>query len=181
MKEKRKQNFKKNKIFHIYNIKKKEKLLKEITSMKRINCDIFEAKEKGLPIVFSATADLNVGGLAREVFKRDKNLSEGMATMILHSEDGEEVGAVLEAISGKSRYFILLTKETRYDETSYEIMEQCFNNLFSVLSERGIEEVAIPKIGSRGDHLYWDEVKDILDDIFKNTNITLNLTGKDRR
>lgn len=86
--------------------------------------------------------------------------------------DGEKYAHVGEALLidnvfnlvTKARYFHKPTYETLY-ETLYDMKEQC--------EELDITKLAIPKIGCGLDRLDWNEVNEIIEDVFDDTNIEI--------
>lgn len=67
----------------------------------------------------------------------------------------------------------LITKERYYQKPTYESLTQSLEMMKRVCKGNNIKKIAMPKIGCGLDRLKWDKVKEILFNIFKDTDIEI--------
>lgn len=69
--------------------------------------------------------------------------------------------------------FNLITKEHYYDNPTYENFKKTLMWMKNYLEFLGIEKIVMPKIGYSSNKLEWPRVKEILENVFGDTNIDI--------
>ena len=67
----------------------------------------------------------------------------------------------------------LVTKERYFHKPTLETLKQSLEDLRKQAVERGLKKLAMPKIGCGLDKLQWDEVREVIKDVFKDTEIEI--------
>lgn len=71
------------------------------------------------------------------------------------------------------RVLNLVAKERYYQKPTYNSMKQALEMMKVVCKANDIHKVAMPKIGCGLDRLEWDKVSEIIQDVFKDTDIEI--------
>ena len=71
------------------------------------------------------------------------------------------------------RVLNLVTKERYYQKPTYNSMKQALEMMKVACVANNIHKVAMPKIGCGLDRLEWDKVSEIIQDVFKDTDIEI--------
>ena len=69
--------------------------------------------------------------------------------------------------------FNLVTKNTRWDRPTYDSLRESLEMMKEYVSFLDITKIAMPKIGCGLDRLSWDEVYDIICEVFEDTNVDI--------
>lgn len=69
--------------------------------------------------------------------------------------------------------FNLVTKRKYFQKPTYETLKQSLIDMKSYALYYNIETIAIPRIGCGLDGLIWDNVKSIIETVFKDTDIKI--------
>lgn len=67
----------------------------------------------------------------------------------------------------------LVTKERYFHKPTLETLRQSLEDLRNQALERSLKKLAMPKIGCGLDKLEWSEVKKIINEVFKDTEIEI--------
>lgn len=67
----------------------------------------------------------------------------------------------------------LVTKERYFHKPTLETLRQSLEDMRGQAVERGLKKLAMPKIGCGLDKLQWDEVREVIKDVFKDTEIEI--------
>ena len=67
----------------------------------------------------------------------------------------------------------LVTKERYFHKPTLETLRQSLEDLRGQALERGLKKLAMPKIGCGLDKLQWNDVREIIKDVFKDTEIEI--------
>lgn len=67
----------------------------------------------------------------------------------------------------------LVTKERYFHKPTLETLRQSLEDLHGQVLERGLKKLAMPKIGCGLDKLQWDDVREVIKDVFKDTEIEI--------
>jgi len=67
----------------------------------------------------------------------------------------------------------LITKEKYWHKPTYRSIEAALTNMRIHAEQNNIKHIVMPKIGSGLDNLSWPRVKEIIKEIFENTNIEI--------
>ncbi|XP_054282040.1 ADP-ribose glycohydrolase OARD1-like [Macrosteles quadrilineatus] len=115
----------------------------------------------------------------------DLRASRGIATVFRKKFGGTEylerqsptIGTTLAVALHLKRngqhLFYLVTKETSSKKHSYESMKKSLQDLRDKLLRIGIKKLAIPRLGCGYDGLEWRIVRNMVQDLFKDTGIEI--------
>lgn len=67
----------------------------------------------------------------------------------------------------------LVTKERYFNKPTLKTLRQALEDLRRQAIERGISKLAMPKIGCGLDKLQWEDVRDVIKDVFDNDEIEI--------
>ena len=65
----------------------------------------------------------------------------------------------------------LITKAKYYEKPTYESLQISLETMKKIAIKNDIKKIAMPKIGCGLDRLQWGNVREIIEDIFKDTDI----------
>lgn len=85
------------------------------------------------------------------------------------------VGDIGVDVSNTGVMVNLFTKSHTHGRPSYQTMEQCLVNLREWMTAHGKAKLAIPKIGCGLDGLSWPMVRTIINRVFQETNIVIEV------
>lgn len=71
------------------------------------------------------------------------------------------------------RLFNLVTKERCFHKPTYDTLYDTLVDMREQCEDFDITKLAMPLIGCGLDKLEWDKVKDVIEDVFENTNIEI--------
>lgn len=69
--------------------------------------------------------------------------------------------------------FNLITKERYWNKPTYDSLETALVIMGLICLEKGIKKIAMPTIGAGLDRLDWDRVKEIIQIVFRNTDVEI--------
>lgn len=69
--------------------------------------------------------------------------------------------------------FNLVTKERCFHKPTYDTLYDTLVDMREQCEDFGITKVAMPRIAAGLDRLNWEKVKDVIDDVFKDTDIEI--------
>jgi len=81
----------------------------------------------------------------------------------------------LEKEEGKRFIFYLVTKEKYWQKPTLFSLSNSLLQMKKICLEKGIKSLSMPKIGCGLDKLNWDDVKKILEFIFKGSEINITI------
>ncbi|WP_143322734.1 macro domain-containing protein [Clostridium sp. HBUAS56010] len=73
----------------------------------------------------------------------------------------------------QGRVFNLITKERYYQKPTYRSLANALIEMRDLCCKYHIDKIAMPKIGCGLDRLKWDQVKGLIDDIFRGCDIEI--------
>jgi len=82
---------------------------------------------------------------------------------------GEYIGAALCV----DNVFNLVTKERGFHKPTYENLRTALEDMLNDCVEYKITKIAMPKIGCGLDRLEWEQVEEIIKDVFKDTEVDI--------
>lgn len=85
----------------------------------------------------------------------------------------KRVGEVAILPNGKRFIFYLITKPYSNSKPTMDTMKAAVHSLKEWCINLGVNKLAIPRIGSGLDRLDWDNVKDVLYEEFRDTDIQI--------
>lgn len=120
------------------------------------------------------SADFALGaGIAKQFVKKFN--TRGQLFLLTNGEDrtnywddGLEGFCILT-----DRVFNLVTKRNYWDKPTLMTMRHALINMMRGCKKIGVEKLAMPKIGCGLDKLNWDDVSELIKEIFENTNIEI--------
>ncbi len=71
------------------------------------------------------------------------------------------------------RVFNLITKKLVFHKPTYETMREALKKMREICDERGIVKLSMPKIGSGIDSLEWTSVREIIHEVFTDSEIEI--------
>ena len=86
--------------------------------------------------------------------------------------DGEKSANVGRALL-IDNVFNLVTKERCFHKPTYDTLYDTLVDMREQCEDFDITRLAMPLIGCGLDKLEWDKVKDVIEDVFENTNIEI--------
>jgi len=69
-----------------------------------------------------------------------------------------------------NKVFNLVTKSKYWNKPTYESLTKSLEMMRDIIVEKKIEKIAIYKLGCTRDRLQWGMVRQIIEDVFKNTD-----------
>ena len=137
--------------------------------IKYIVKDIVEvARNIDNTVVFTMSGDCSLGrGVAKQL-DREFGLKNRLSDDFYNDVPVGEI-VMLTNIIG------LCDKESRYDIVDYYDIKSCLEKLKQYAERNNLKSIYMPKIGCGCDDLDWDEVKKIIDDVFHDTDIIINV------
>lgn len=137
-----------------------------------IKGDLFSVSEEYY-LAHCISADFGMGkGIAVEFNKRfdmKKKLTKKYVSFIKTWDSKLPKGyCILE-----DRVLNLITKRNYWNKPTYESVEESLGVMKKICEMHEIKKVAMPKIAAGLDGLEWEKVKEIIDRIFKNTDIEI--------
>lgn len=76
----------------------------------------------------------------------------------------------------ENRYiFYLVTKEKYNYKPTYTTLKSSLIKMKDIILEKKVNELAMPKIGCGLDNLNWPRVKNIIQDVFKDTQVKIKI------
>lgn len=123
--------------------------------------DLFTAPD-GYKLVQCISADFEMGAGIAVQFNKRFNMKNRLLTR--YPNGVNNVCCILEG-----DVFNLVTKMAYYEKPGYDDMEYCLQEMFRIMKENDIHQIAMPRIGSGLDKLefglVYGIVKDVLSDI----------------
>lgn len=135
-----------------------------------INGDLFTAP-RGYYLAHCISGDFALGaGIAKkfdEVYNMRFKLFKNYPL-----EDGEKFGYVEEALL-IDNVFNLVTKARCFHKPTYDSLYQALVDMREQCAALDITKLAMPRIGAGLDKLDWEKVKDVIEDVFGETDIDI--------
>lgn len=71
------------------------------------------------------------------------------------------------------KVYNLITKKFAVGKPTYDSLEQALILMRNQMLEEGVYKIAMPKIGSGLDRLHWPRIREIIKEVFKDTDIEI--------
>ncbi|KAK4292647.1 hypothetical protein Pmani_034602 [Petrolisthes manimaculis] len=91
------------------------------------------------------------------------------------TEQGKKPGDVAVLKRGQRHIYYLVTKERYWHKPTYLSLRSSLEAMKSHALQHSVTAIAMPRIGCGLDGLVWDRVREILTDIFKDTDIKISV------
>lgn len=112
-------------------------------------------------------------GIATEFKKKFKHMKNYCAETIY--QEGLQCPCVVYYPFGGQKVFNLITKEVYYAKPSYTTITKCIERMAEICKVENIKYLAMPKIGCGLDRLQWSIVKEIVENVFKDIDINIEV------
>lgn len=101
-----------------------------------------------------------------------RDLFGGMAEL---KAQNTQVGGVA-VLKRQDRFvYYLITKESYFNKPTYETLHLSLQSLRNHLILNEVQQLAMPRIGCGLDGLQWPKVKDLIEEVFRDTEIQVNV------
>ena len=140
-----------------------------------VKSDVFDYHNKGYYLVHCVSADFKLGAGIAKKFEKKFHLREDFLyafgeTWYKHYRNTTD-GAVF--LHGQKHIIDLVTKERYWHKPTMYVMECCLRKLREGCLQKGINKLAMPKIGCGLDKLNWGKVSALIQEIFADTDIEI--------
>ena len=137
--------------------------------------DLFTNKDAEV-FVHCISADAKMGAGIAKIFRQEHPL---MARYILMQQPKIGDAVLYKDVQNNRLIANLITKQRFFHKPTYATLEQSLISLKDELIKMDVTSVAMPKIGSGLDRLDWSHNKEIIKDVFKDTNINVKVYSLD--
>ena len=97
----------------------------------------------------------------------------GSVNQLLSQNKGVGKVAILEH---NDRYiYYLVTKKNYWGKPTYASLRSTLEEMLIHALQNGVSNIAMPRIGCGLDRLQWPKVKDMINDVFDGSNITIEI------
>ncbi|XP_037627455.1 ADP-ribose glycohydrolase OARD1 isoform X2 [Sebastes umbrosus] len=135
--------------------------------------------------LFSSPADEALAHCISE----DCHMGAGIAVLFKRKFKGVDELKAQKKVTGKcavlkrDRRFVyyLITKQKYSQKPTYESLTQSLEDMKSHCAENGVTRISIPRIGCGLDRLRWNQVSEILEQVFKDSNISITVYSLPKR
>lgn len=125
-----------------------------------VNQDLFQV-EQGYYLAHCISADFSLGAGIAKQFNEKYNMKHKLKNLYYDYEFKNEGNALLV-----DNVFNLVTKNRCYDKPTYDTLAESLAEMREQMEDLEITKLAMPKIGCGLDRLAWDQVYQIIEDIF---------------
>ena len=127
-----------------------------------IQCDLF-AVDKEYFLAHCISSDAKMGAGIAVDFRKKFNLGQFQKSAPYEIGSCELIGRVLN----------LITKKVYWGKPTYETFTMAIKDMKRVALENGITKIAIPQIGAGLDKLSWAKNRQIIKEVFQDTDIEI--------
>ena len=139
------------------------------------NRDLFTVPQ-GYYLAHCITADLSLGaGVAKkidEVYNMRNKLMCNYAD-ISYEEDSDSYAFYVGKALLIDNVFNLVLKKNPTKKAKYKKLRHTLENMKDQMDENLITKVAMPKIGCGHEGLDWDKVREIIEEVFEDTDVEI--------
>ncbi|PFX13928.1 O-acetyl-ADP-ribose deacetylase 1-like [Stylophora pistillata] len=120
------------------------------------------------------SADFDMSDGIAKKFKKKFGNYQDLVTKGLQFQEQGKVGdiAVLERNESSFVYY-LITRENWWDHATPSSLRACLMQLRKHSQENRVDKLAIPRLGTGADRIDWPFVKRIVEEVFKETDISI--------
>jgi len=139
-------------------------------TINEINGDLFRVPQ-GYYLAHCISGDYALGAGIAKKFDAEYNMRFKLFRdyAIPDGEKSANVGRALLI----DNVFNLVTKERCFHKPTYDTLYDTLVDMREQCEDFDITRLAMPLIGCGLDKLEWDKVKDVIEDVFENTNIEI--------
>ena len=139
-------------------------------TINEINGDLFRVPQ-GYYLAHCISGDYALGAGIAKKFDAEYNMRFKLFRdyAIPDGEKSADVGRALLI----DNVFNLVTKERCFHKPTYDTLYDTLVDMREQCEDFDITRLAMPLIGCGLDKLEWDKVKDVIEDVFENTNIEI--------
>lgn len=139
-------------------------------TINEINGDLFRVPQ-GYYLAHCISGDYALGAGIAKKFDAEYNMRFKLFRdyAIPDGEKSANVGRALLI----DNVFNLVTKERCFHKPTYDALYDTLVDMREQCEDFDITRLAMPLIGCGLDKLEWDKVKDVIEDVFENTNIEI--------
>ncbi|RVE70901.1 hypothetical protein OJAV_G00068310 [Oryzias javanicus] len=113
----------------------------------------------------------------------DCRMGAGIAVMfkkkfagVAELKDQKKVSGQCAVLKTNGRFvFYLITKKKYNQKPTYESLKQSLEDMKSHCVTNGVTRISMPRIGCGLDRLKWSKVAEILEEVFKHTNVSITV------
>ena len=134
------------------------------------NMDLFTVPQ-GYYLAHCISGDFALGAGIAKQFVETYNMREKLIDQFPLEED-EKYGYVGEVLL-VDNVFNLVTKPRCYHKPTYETLIKTLDEMKNYIVELKITKLAIPQIGCGLDRLDWDEVKELIEEVFDDVDVDI--------
>lgn len=145
--------------------------------IEEVNGDLFSCDDK-YALAHCISFDCKMGaGIASEFVKRYKNLKSEVSKVILDNHLDFRPMTVA-CMDNEKVIFNLITKRKFYEKPTYTSLYRTLIELRDLCKKLNVKYLAMPRIGCGLDRLKWSEVKESIEDVFKDQDIEIKIFVK---
>lgn len=135
-------------------------------TLKEVNGDLFSCGEED-SIAHCVSRDLHMGKGIAVLFKKKFGGIEEL------SAQDKGIGEVAILKRGKRFIYYLITKENYWHKPTYDSLRKTLEELKKHIIANQVKRLSIPKLGCGLDRLLWPKVKQMLKEIFQETDLQI--------
>lgn len=125
--------------------------------------------DRGVYIAHCVSGDFSLGaGLAKKIDEKYDMRYQLFRTYPF--EEGSNTGYVGKALL-IGDVFNLVTKEHRYDKVNLDDLRATLDDMLNQCEDKGIRKLAMPRIGTGHDHLDWNDVSELIEQVFFDSDV----------
>ena len=138
------------------------------------NMDLFTVPQ-GYYLAHCISGDYTLGAGIAKQFVETYNMREKLLSQfpIMRSNDGKDYDACVGLALLVDNVFNLVTKARCFNHPTYDMLKSALIDMRDQMTDLKAEKLAMPRIGCGLDKLEWDKVKEIIEDVFKDTHIEI--------
>ena len=128
--------------------------------------DLFTVPQ-GFYLVHCISGDFALGAGIAKQFVKVYNMKEKLESRWDFIDKDENKAIIIDNV------FNLITKRKYYQKPTYDSLREALEDMKEQANNLLITKLAMPKIGCGLDRLEWSRVKEILEEIFEDTDIEI--------
>ena len=131
--------------------------------------DLFSTQPE-VPLAHCISRDCKMGkGIAASFKERYGGIEK------LQAVQKAQPGGFILAKCGERKIYHLVTKNQYWEKPSYQALKQSLEKMKDHMVAGGLQNLAMPRIGTGLDGLDWNRVSEMIQTIFKQTGITVTI------